>query len=62
MYSVMLLTVIGTGAGSVTETQIIETVPTIDECLDFSGRFQPRKIILPTGQMLTIKLACEKQA
>lgn len=62
MFELLLLTLVGaTGASPAIESQAIETYETAGECLEAARRFPLRKIQLPTGRTLTLKLACEKR-
>lgn len=63
VFELLLMTLISAGAsgGQVIESQSIETYSTAAECLEASRRFIDRKIQLPTGQTLTLKLSCEKK-
>jgi len=63
MYELLLITIVSASSAgaSAIETQAIETYDTADACLDAVSQMPIRKIQLPTGQTLTLKLACEKR-
>lgn len=62
MFELLLMTLVSApGANPTIESQAIETYRTAAECTETASRMPVRKIQLPTGQTLTIKLACERR-
>ncbi|WLR90969.1 hypothetical protein [Shinella zoogloeoides] len=62
MFELILMTLVGApGASPAIESQAIEVYETAAECTEAATRFPIRKIQLPTGQTLTLKLACERR-